>query len=100
METKRLDSVMNLVGELVLGRNRLIKIGTQLEQNHESDPQVRALGETLAQLNLVTTDLQLAVMKTRMLPIKKSLRQAAPNGAGSLAEARKTGAPRNARRGN
>jgi len=71
VETKRLDSVMNLVGELVLGRNRLIKIGTQLEQNHESDPQVRALSETLAQLNLVTTDLQLAVMKTRMLPIKK-----------------------------
>ncbi|MBV6470470.1 chemotaxis protein CheA [Nitrospirales bacterium NOB] len=71
VETKRLDSVMNLVGELVLGRNRLIKIGTQLEQDHESDPQVRALSETLAQLNLVTTDLQLAVMKTRMLPIKK-----------------------------
>ena len=71
VETKRLDSVMNLVGELVLGRNRLIKIGTQLEQHHESDPQVRVLSETLAQLNLVTTDLQLAVMKTRMLPIKK-----------------------------
>lgn len=71
VETKRLDSVMNLVGELVLGRNRLIKIGTQLEQTHEADPQVRVLGETLAQLNLVTTDLQLAVMKTRMLPIKK-----------------------------
>ena len=71
VETRRLDSVMNLVGELVLGRNRLIKIGTQLEQTHETDPQVRVLGETLAQLNLVTTDLQLAVMKTRMLPIKK-----------------------------
>ncbi|HNE30727.1 MAG TPA: chemotaxis protein CheA [Nitrospira sp.] len=71
VETKRLDSVMNLVGELVLGRNRFIKIGTQLEQQHESDPQVRVLSETLAQLNLVTTDLQLAVMKTRMLPIKK-----------------------------
>lgn len=71
VETKRLDGVMNLVGELVLGRNRLIKIGTQLEQQHESDPQVRVLSETLAQLNLVTTDLQLAVMKTRMLPIKK-----------------------------
>ena len=42
-----------------------------MEQNHESDPQVRVLSETLAQLNLVTTDLQLAVMKTRMLPIKK-----------------------------
>ncbi len=73
METRRLDSVMNLVGELVLGRNRLIKIGGILEQNHEADPQVRALGETLTQLNLVTTDLQLAVMKTRMLPIKKVL---------------------------
>ncbi|MEW6248565.1 MAG: chemotaxis protein CheA [Nitrospirota bacterium] len=73
VETKRLDSVMNLVGELVLGRNRLIKIGGQLEQTHESDPTVRALGETLAQLNLVTTDLQLAVMKTRMLPIRKVL---------------------------
>lgn len=71
VETRRLDSVMNLVGELVLGRNRLIKIGGILEQTHESDPQVRALGETLTQLNLVTTDLQLAVMKTRMLPIKK-----------------------------
>ncbi|HEU4685393.1 MAG TPA: chemotaxis protein CheA [Nitrospira sp.] len=73
VETRRLDSVMNLVGELVLGRNRLLKIGGILEQNHESDPQVRALGETLTQLNLVTTDLQLAVMKTRMLPIKKVL---------------------------
>lgn len=73
VETRRLDSVMNLVGELVLGRNRLIKIGGILEQNHEADPQVRALGETLTQLNLVTTDLQLAVMKTRMLPIKKVL---------------------------
>lgn len=71
VETRRLDSVMNLVGELVLGRNRLIKIGGLLEQSHETDPQVRALSETLTQLNLVTTDLQLAVMKTRMLPIKK-----------------------------
>lgn len=73
VETRRLDSVMNLVGELVLGRNRLIKIGGVLDETHESDPQVRALGETLTQLNLVTTDLQLAVMKTRMLPIKKVL---------------------------
>jgi two-component system chemotaxis sensor kinase CheA len=64
---------MNLVGELVLGRNRMMKIGTGIEQAHENDPLVRELGETLAQLNLVTTDLQLAVMKTRMLPIRKVL---------------------------
>lgn len=73
VETRRLDSVMNLVGELVLGRNRMMKIGTGIEQAHENDPLVRELGETLAQLNLVTTDLQLAVMKTRMLPIRKVL---------------------------
>jgi two-component system chemotaxis sensor kinase CheA len=73
VETKRLDMVMNLVGELVLGRNRMMKIGTGIEQAHENDPLARELGETLAQLNLVTTDLQLAVMKTRMLPIRKAL---------------------------
>lgn len=73
VETKRLDQVMNLVGELVLGRNRMMKIGGELEETHENDPKVRALSETLAQLNLVTTDLQLAVMKTRMLPIRKAL---------------------------
>ncbi|TAJ32133.1 MAG: chemotaxis protein CheA [Nitrospirae bacterium] len=73
VETRRLDSVMNLVGELVLGRNRMMKIGGGLDQSHENDPLVRELGETLAQLNLVTTDLQLAVMKTRMLPIRKVL---------------------------
>ena len=73
VETSRLDSVMNLVGELVLGRNRLMKLGGGLEQSYENEPLVRGLTETSAQLNLVTTDLQLAVMKTRMLPIRKVL---------------------------
>ncbi|GJL53219.1 MAG: chemotaxis protein A [Nitrospirales bacterium] len=71
VETRRLDHVMNLVGELVLGRNRLMKLGYGLEEYFENDPHVRELGVTLAQLNLVTSDLQLAVMKTRMVPIRK-----------------------------
>jgi len=71
VETKRLDHVMNLVGELVLGRNRLMKLGCGLEEQYEINPLVRELGVTLAQLNLVTSDLQLAVMKTRMVPIRK-----------------------------
>ena len=71
VETKRLDHVMNLVGELVLGRNRLMKLGFGLEEQYETNPLVRELGVTLAQLNLVTSDLQLAVMKTRMIPIRK-----------------------------
>jgi len=71
VETKRLDHVMNLVGELVLGRNRLMKLGFGLEEQDETNPLVRELGVTMAQLNLVTSDLQLAVMKTRMVPIRK-----------------------------
>ncbi|GJL65237.1 MAG: chemotaxis protein A [Nitrospirales bacterium] len=71
VETRRLDHVMNLVGELVLGRNRLMKLGFGLEEQFENEPHVRELGLTLAQLNLVTSDLQLAVMKTRMVPIRK-----------------------------
>jgi two-component system chemotaxis sensor kinase CheA len=71
VETRRLDHVMNLVGELVLGRNRLMKLGYGLEEQYEMNPLVRELGLAFAQLNLVTSDLQLAVMKTRMVPIRK-----------------------------
>ena len=71
VETRRLDNVMNLVGELVLGRNRIMKLGMVLDEKFEGDPCVRELGATLANLNLVTSDLQLAVMKTRMVPIRK-----------------------------
>ncbi|MEO6202439.1 MAG: chemotaxis protein CheA [Nitrospirales bacterium] len=71
VETKRLDHVMNLVGELVLNRNRLIKLGSGLEEQDETNPALRELNVTLAQLNLVISDLQLAVMKTRMVPIRK-----------------------------
>jgi len=73
VETRRLDQVMNLVGELVLGRNRMMKLCTGLEQSHEADPLVRELAETIGQLDLVTSDLQTAVMKTRMLPMRKVL---------------------------
>jgi two-component system chemotaxis sensor kinase CheA len=71
VETKRLDHVMNLVGELVLSRNRLMKLGSGLEEQDETNPLVRELGITMAQLSLVTSELQLAVMKTRMVPIRK-----------------------------
>jgi two-component system chemotaxis sensor kinase CheA len=73
VETRRLDQVINLVGELVLGRNRMLKLSAGLEQAHESDPLVRELAETLGRLDVVTRDLQTAVMQTRMLPIRKVL---------------------------
>jgi len=63
VDTKRLDDIMNLVGELVLVRNRFDTLRVTL-----NDPNV---AKTIANLDLVTTDLQSAVMKTRMQPIKK-----------------------------
>ena len=66
-----MDNVMNLVGEMVLKRNRLLKLSSSLEQRYEDDENVHGLTETVSHLNLITSDLQQAVMKTRMLPIKK-----------------------------
>lgn len=63
VDTQRLDDIMNMVGELVLVRNRLVRLG--LDSNDES------MAQAVANLDLVTGDLQTAVMKTRMQPIKK-----------------------------
>jgi two-component system chemotaxis sensor kinase CheA len=71
VDVKRLDSVMNLVGELVLGRNRLVNISASLESKYPDDLEVQSLMENLSFISLVTTDLQLAVMKTRMQPVRK-----------------------------
>lgn len=63
VDTQRLDDIMNMVGELVLVRNRLVRLGTR--SNDE------ALSKAVSNLDVVTADLQTAVMKTRMQPIKK-----------------------------
>ena len=63
VDTKRLDQIMNMVGELVLVRNRLVSLAT----NSSSE----AMGKAISNLDVVTADLQGAVMKTRMQPIKK-----------------------------
>lgn len=63
VDTKRLDEIMNLVGELVLVRNRLLNLRTLL-QNEE-------VSAVVANLDHVTMDLQASVMKTRMQPVKK-----------------------------
>jgi len=63
VDTKRLDDIMNMVGELVLVRNRLVRLG--LKSSDES------MAKAVANLDVVTGDLQTSVMKTRMQPIKK-----------------------------
>ncbi|XNO32137.1 chemotaxis protein CheA [Vibrio alginolyticus] len=63
VDTSTLDTIMNMVGELVLVRNRLLSLG--LNSDNEE------MSKAVANLDVVTADLQGAVMKTRMQPIKK-----------------------------
>ncbi len=71
VEVKRLDHLMNLVGELVLGKNRLLKIYADVEERYEGEKFLEELNQVVSAISIVTTDLQIAVMKTRMLPIAK-----------------------------
>ena len=71
VDVKRLDHLMNLIGELVLGKNRLMKINDDVEERYEGEEFLEELNQVVAMVSLVTTDLQIAVMKTRMLPIGK-----------------------------
>ncbi|WP_022947881.1 chemotaxis protein CheA [Methylohalobius crimeensis] len=63
VDTQRLDEIMNMVGELVLVRNRFKTLRSALDNED--------IAKAVASLDVVTSDLQLAVMKTRMQPIKR-----------------------------
>ncbi len=63
VDTRRLDDIMNLVGELVLARNRLTSLRETINDEN--------MAQAVANLDIVTSDLQGAVMKTRMQPVKK-----------------------------
>lgn len=63
VDTRLLDQIMNMVGELVLVRNRLVRLGVEVDDGDMS--------KALASLDMVTADLQMSVMKTRMQPVKK-----------------------------
>lgn len=71
VDVKRLDHLMNLIGELVLGKNRMIKIYDDVEERYEGEKFLEELNQVVSSISIVTTDLQIAVMKTRMLPIGK-----------------------------
>lgn len=63
VDTSKIDDIVNLVGELVLNRNRLKQVALQLD----SQDLLRGIGA----LDYITTELQSSVMKTRMQPIKR-----------------------------
>ncbi|EDP73142.1 chemotaxis protein CheA, partial [Hydrogenivirga sp. 128-5-R1-1] len=69
VDVERVEALMNLVGELVLDRNRIVKLASSLEQKEE--PLVEELVESITGMSRTVSDLQDAVMKLRMQPVKK-----------------------------
>ncbi len=71
VDVERLDSLLNLVSELVLGRNSLTQISNEFSLQYEGTKLARDLADTTRHIDLMTTDLHLAIMKTRMVKIGK-----------------------------
>lgn len=71
VDIERLDAVLNLAGELVLSRNRLMRLGSKVHESAIDDALTSQMNEAIGSLDLVTSDLQLAVMKMRMQPVAK-----------------------------
>ena len=68
LDVSLLDKLMNLVGELVLSRNQILEFANQQVTNKQVDS---AFVATSQRLNIVTSELQEGVMKTRLQPIRK-----------------------------
>jgi two-component system chemotaxis sensor kinase CheA len=69
VDTDRLDQVLNLSGEIGLTKNRLTHLRTDILQGRSDALTLRALDESVSQLDMLVVNLQNAVMKTRMQPI-------------------------------
>lgn len=72
VDVKRLDDLMNQVGELVLERNRMIQINQDLQQGEANRPDFQEeFGKLTKRMSFVTSELQMQVLKMRMLPVEK-----------------------------
>jgi two-component system chemotaxis sensor kinase CheA len=69
IDTARLDQVLNLSGEIGLTKNRIANLKTQIIHGRNDQETLKALDQAVSQLDLLVSDLQNAVMKTRMQPI-------------------------------
>lgn len=69
VDTTRLDQVLNLSGEIGLTKNRLNALRSQILNGDNDNDTLHALDVAVSQLDLLVSDLQNAVMKTRMQPI-------------------------------
>jgi histidine kinase (EC 2.7.13.3) len=75
IDVQKIEALMNLVGELVLDRNRLVKVvSTIMQSASENSEQIKGLDDlesVLSSIDRIVGDLQVAVMKTRMQPVKR-----------------------------
>lgn len=69
VDVRRLDQLMNLVGELVLGRNRLLQLNSEIGVLHKGEEIAEQLDLTASRIDLLTAEIQEMVMKTRMVPV-------------------------------
>lgn len=76
IDVSRLETLMNLSGELVLSRNRLLQLGNSLENKVDDKEVYNHLVEALTQIDFVTSEIQTAVMKMRMVPVGKLFQKA------------------------
>jgi len=76
VDVRKLDDLINLVGELVLERNRLVRLSRDFSSGGMDHSAFEmALGQSTARLSLVTEELQIAGLKTRMVPIESVFRK-------------------------
>ncbi len=75
IDVNRIETLMDLSGELVLGRNRLAQMSETMAKELDGDS-VRDLSETTASIDFVTSEIQTAVMRMRMVPIGKLYKKA------------------------
>jgi two-component system chemotaxis sensor kinase CheA len=71
VDIERLDELLNITSELVLGRNRLLQVNTEVSSDYEGTKLSHDLLDTTKQIDYMINELQLIVMKTRMVKIGK-----------------------------
>ncbi|MEX0801373.1 MAG: chemotaxis protein CheA [Dehalococcoidia bacterium] len=75
VDVRRMDALLNLVGELTAGRTRVMRLSGLLRERYKDDELVDALGETSGHITKAVSDLHDSAMRLRMLPIGVLFRQ-------------------------
>lgn len=75
IDVNRLEDMMNLVGELVLERNKLLQINRDIQGSDLNENCAENIAEVAEKINFITSELQLAVMRTRMIPLERIFRK-------------------------